>query len=133
MSEALTRKQAAARAGVHINTVRLWERSGRVRTERVKVGSRTEVRISAEEIAQVISEREAEAAAQAEGKAARGSTATRARELERLRAEASGWRLRAEKAEAVAAERERSLTDLRLALRVLSGETPKSARNESPK
>ena len=121
------------RAGVHVNTVRLWERTGRVKAERVKVGSRTEVRISAEDVARVISERKAAAAAQAEGKAARDTTGTGARELERLRAQVSEWRIRAEKAEAVAAERERNLADLRLALRALSGETPKSARNESPK
>ena len=52
-SDWLTRKQAAARLGVHYNTLRLWEKRGRLHPERVKVGDREEVRLDPRELDQI--------------------------------------------------------------------------------
>lgn len=49
----LTRRDAAARAGVHYNTVRIWERSGKVRTS--SLGNQT--LISEEDFLSLVSDR----------------------------------------------------------------------------
>lgn len=54
-------------------------------------------------------------------------------ELDRLRDELAAWRLRAEVAEAVAAERGDALADARLALRALTaGDIPEPASSSTP-
>jgi len=53
----MTRREAAKYAGVHYNTVRLWEKQGRITPERVMVGGVEEVRISVEQLTAIIDER----------------------------------------------------------------------------
>lgn len=48
--ELLNRREAAERAGVHYNTIRLWESQRLVHPIKVKIGRREEVRIDAAEL-----------------------------------------------------------------------------------
>lgn len=64
--ELLTRREAAERAGVHYNTIRLWEGQRRLTPVRIKVGRREEIRIRAGQLEKVAAERaEAQPAAKA--------------------------------------------------------------------
>jgi hypothetical protein len=45
-TQLLSRREAADLAGVHYNSIRGWEKSGALKTERTKVGGREEVRIN---------------------------------------------------------------------------------------
>ena len=65
----LTRQEAADRAGVHYNTIRLWESQRRLTPARVKVGRREEVRIRADQLDELVAARDAEQPARAAAKA----------------------------------------------------------------
>lgn len=53
----LNRREAAERAGVHYNTIRLWESQRLLHPKRINVGRRQEVRIDADELDRVAAER----------------------------------------------------------------------------
>jgi transposase len=53
----LTRREAAARAGVHYNTVRGWERDGRLRTKRVPGLTGPQVQVSLDDLDAITAER----------------------------------------------------------------------------
>lgn len=57
LTDLLTRDEAARRAGVHYNTIRLWERTGRLQPQRVRVGFRWEIRITAADLERAMEER----------------------------------------------------------------------------
>jgi len=46
----VTREEAARIAGVHINTIRNWEKTGRVMPKRVSIGARVYIGIPVEEL-----------------------------------------------------------------------------------
>ncbi|MBA2725427.1 MAG: hypothetical protein H0U53_05505 [Actinobacteria bacterium] len=50
----LSRRQAAASAGVHYNSIRAWEKAGLLRAERHQVGRRQEVRIHLEDLERLL-------------------------------------------------------------------------------
>lgn len=56
-SEWLSRREAAALAGVHYNTVRGWERDGKLRTKTFPGPSGPEVHVAREDLDQLIAER----------------------------------------------------------------------------
>lgn len=57
MDDTLSRRESAEYAGVHYNTIRLWERSGKIHPTRVIVHGVPEVRISIAELEQVRGDR----------------------------------------------------------------------------
>lgn len=85
----VTRREAAAIAGVHYNTVRLWERTGRIRPRRATNG---DVLIDARELEEVMRERGAGipddrsriAALEAENRLLREQLARTSEQYERL-------------------------------------------------
>jgi DNA-binding transcriptional MerR regulator len=53
----MSRREAAAVAGVHYNTVRGWERDGRLRTKRVLGSTGPEVHVSVDDLETITAER----------------------------------------------------------------------------
>jgi hypothetical protein len=53
----ITRVEAARLAGVHRNTVRLWEAAGRLRTRRVPGRSGEQVEVSRDDLGAILDER----------------------------------------------------------------------------
>lgn len=53
----LSRREAAARAGVHYNTVRGWERDGRLRTKRVPGLTGPQVQVSVDDLDAITADR----------------------------------------------------------------------------
>lgn len=53
----VSRDEAAKLAGVHFNTIRLWEKTGRLTPRRVQRGSRTYVRVSLKELNEIVEDR----------------------------------------------------------------------------
>ena len=53
----LTRREAARYVGVHYNTIRLWERQGRITPERVMAGGVEEVRIPIDQLTEIMTSR----------------------------------------------------------------------------
>lgn len=58
MTQTLSRREAAAYAGVHYNTIRLWEQRGRLEPERVTVNGVEEVRIPIAQLEELMQERD---------------------------------------------------------------------------
>lgn len=56
--EELSRNEFARRAGVHYNTVRLWEKTGKIRVRRVTSNNQEEIRIPVSELTRILAERE---------------------------------------------------------------------------
>lgn len=53
----ISRRQAAAEAGVHYNSIRAWERAGVLSSFKTKVGQREEVRIRVDDLNEVLARR----------------------------------------------------------------------------